>query len=557
MPPQPVIVPDPPRPPAIAPLELERLRGAVRATLFDRPAVLPTVGRYTLLRCIGHGGMGIVYAARDEELGREVAIKVLRAELAREDDQRLAHEARALARLSHPNVVCVFDVGIHEGQRFIAMEYILGDNLRRWLAAPRSLGEVLRVFVGAGRGLHAAHTVGLVHRDFKPDNVLVGDDGRPRVLDFGLARPPDAPRPGEPPRPPVLPAGIDPFGTALTSAGQVLGTPAYMAPEQYLGEPADARSDQFSFAVALYHAVYGERPFAGEDPHELALSIVRGRLQPVAPRYSVPGWLEQLLERALRVDPAQRFASMDALVAVLEQHLERGSSTELEALPSRAFAPGRLGQGEHAAQGLTLNEPWGLTGSFEVGTPLPATVADARGPTQLALPPEVQLDGVVMSLATRRTLPTRLSEAALGRVVGELERVEGRRGKIVRIGSGLTWSTPALEVHLDLDGSATQLLVWRRLAPSLRSRTVQWTLLGFLAGALAIPIAEGFGWLGNGLEAAVVFGLLGMGSFLGFRTARDRHERALPVHRAQLEFIADRLLVVAAAQPAALGGEPY
>ncbi|MBC8068881.1 MAG: serine/threonine protein kinase, partial [Deltaproteobacteria bacterium] len=188
MPAQPV--PDP-HPPSIAPLELERMRGAVRASLFAKPAELPRLGRYTLLRCIGHGGMGIVYAARDEELDREVAIKLLRAELARSDDRRLATEARALARLAHPNVVCVFDVGMHEGQRFIAMDYVVGEDLRRWLAAPRRLRDVLRVFAGAGRGLHAAHVVGLVHRDFKPDNVLVGDDGRPRVLDFGLARPPE------------------------------------------------------------------------------------------------------------------------------------------------------------------------------------------------------------------------------------------------------------------------------------------------------------------------------------------------------------------------------
>ncbi|MBK8713216.1 MAG: serine/threonine protein kinase [Deltaproteobacteria bacterium] len=256
----------PARPPSIAPLELERLRGSVRAGLFAEPAKPPRLGRYSLLRCIGHGGMGVVYAAHDEELDREVAIKLLRTEIARGDDQRLAQEARALARLSHPNVVAIYDVGVHDQQRFIAMELVAGLDLRRWLAAPRPLREVLRVFAAAGHGLAAAHAVGLVHRDFKPDNVLVGDDGRPRVLDFGLARPPERADTATPGKPPVLPTGIDPFATTFTSTGMLLGTPAYMAPEQYLGDPADARSDQFSFAVSLFHAVYGERPFAGEIP---------------------------------------------------------------------------------------------------------------------------------------------------------------------------------------------------------------------------------------------------------------------------------------------------
>ncbi len=257
--------------------------------------------------------MGIVYAARDVELGREVAIKLLRPELSHRDDERLTSEARALARLSHPNVVSVFDVGTYEEQRFIAMEFVPGQNLRRWLDAPRSLREVLQVFVAAGRGLHAAHEQGLVHRDFKPDNVLVGDDGRPRVLDFGLARPPDVAG-AAPVMPPEIPAGVDPLATMLTQAGQVLGTPAYMAPEQHLGEPADARSDQFAFAVALYHAVYGVRPFTGDDPRALALSIVRGRLRPATPRFPVPAWLDDLLVRALSVDPAGRFPTMGELL---------------------------------------------------------------------------------------------------------------------------------------------------------------------------------------------------------------------------------------------------
>jgi serine/threonine protein kinase len=531
-----------PRPPAVAPLELDRLRGSVRAKLFGRPAELPVVGRYTLLRCIGHGGMGIVYAARDEELGREVAIKLLRAEVAREDDQHLAQEARALARLAHPNVVGVFDVGIHEGQRFIAMEYVAGDNLRRWLGAPRTLRELLQVFVAAGRGLHAAHTVGLVHRDFKPDNVLVGDDGRPRVLDFGLARPPDAPGPARPPR---LPTGVDPLGTALTSAGQVLGTPAYMAPEQYLGEAADARSDQFSFAVALYQAVYGERPFAGDDPQALALSIVRGRLRPIEPRYAVPPWLEQLLVRALRVDAAQRFPSMDALVAVIQARLELGPDVELDAWQTRAMASDRSAAGVPGE--LVSSEAWMSTGALDPGPRLPVPMG-AAVPAVLASPAEAEDDGVITSLSTRRVLPSAITESALTRITRELDRLEGARGKVVRLGTGLTWSTSALEVHVDLDHDGTRILVWRRLNWALRRRVVWSMMLGMFFGALGIGVADGIGLLqGGGFEVMIIFTLLATGVFQGRRVGHERHAKALPAKRVQLEFIADRIMQLARA----------
>ncbi|HWB82176.1 MAG TPA: serine/threonine-protein kinase [Nannocystaceae bacterium] len=527
-----------PLPPALAPLELDRLRGSVRARLFDHPTTLPVVGRYTLLRCIGKGGMGIVYAARDEELGREVAIKLLRAEIAREDDQRLAEEARALARLAHPNVVCVFDVGVHDGQRFIAMEYVVGDNLRRWLGAPRTLREVLQVFVAAGRGLHAAHTVGLVHRDFKPDNVLVGDDGRPRVLDFGLARPPDAPGPSHPPS---LSPGLDPLGTALSSAGQVIGTPAYMSPEQYLGEAADARSDQFSFAVALYHAVYGERPFAGDDPQALALSIVRGRLRPIAPRYAVPPWLEQLLERALRVDPAQRFASMDALVAVIQARLELGPDVELDAWQTRSMS----NEASVANQPSGLVTPQALLSTGALAPQLPVPL-DERS-SELASPAESRDDGVITSLSTRRALRTAITEAGLARITRELDRLEDTRGKVVRLGTGLTWSTPALEVHVDLDHDGTRILVWRRLSRALMRRMAVSMVLGFFFGTLGIAIADAIGLLGGDLEAIVILGLLAIGVSRGRRAAHERHARALPAERAQLEFIADRVVQLARA----------
>jgi serine/threonine protein kinase len=499
MPAQPVLVSEPPRPsalaaspdgtpggvprPSVAPLELARLRGAVRAGLFDVPATPPRVGRYALLRCIGRGGMGIVYAARDVELGREVAIKLLRPELSGpSDDRRLTAEAQALARLSHPNVIAIFDVGTYEGQRFIAMEYVPGQDLRRWLDAPRHLEDLLRVFVGAGRGLHAAHAVGLVHRDFKPDNVLVGDDGRPRVLDFGLARPPDAP--GSLGGRPALPAVVDPRATMLTVDGQVVGTPAYMAPEQHLGEPADARSDQFAFGVSLYHAVYGVRPFAGEDPQALALSIVRGRVRPATPRYPVPEWLDRLLARTLAVDAAQRFASMAALLEVIEHQLQAGGP-ELQALPTRAVVDELEGLAVSSAEAMSLHSI-GFLPTVHAPSHLPAVPA----PGGLALPSE-EREGLVTSLSTRRTLPVALPDDTLEILVRELDRLEDRRGKVERLGACLAWSTTTLEVHVDVTPAGTEILVWRRLARQLRRRTVGWMLFGCWLGCLFLAVTLG------------------------------------------------------------------
>ncbi len=166
-------------PPDEAALELTRLRRHVRAQVFGGSEQATRIGRFRLLECIGRGGMGVVWSARDEELDRTVAIKLLRPEFSGRD---VTAEARALARLSHPNVVSVFDIGVHAEQRFIAMEYVRGQTLRAWQQAPRGVPDVVAQFLEAGRGLAAAHAVGLVHRDFKPDNVLVGDDGRPRVL---------------------------------------------------------------------------------------------------------------------------------------------------------------------------------------------------------------------------------------------------------------------------------------------------------------------------------------------------------------------------------------
>ncbi len=280
------------------------------------------VGRYLVIDRIGAGGMGVVYAAYDPDLDRRVALKLLgaRARLASSVSlARLLREAQAMARLQHPNVITVHDVGTFHDQVFLAMELVEGPSLGRWAGeAARSWREVLEVYLQAARGLEAIHAAGLVHRDFKPDNALLGRDGRVRVLDLGLVRlsqadqdpPPsgeESTRPGQ---------SLPPLANELTQAGAIVGTPAYMSPEQLAGEPADARSDQFSFCVALYEALYGERPFSGATPPALLREIRAERLRTASNR-SVPRRLHQALARGLRAAPSDRHGSMAALVAEL------------------------------------------------------------------------------------------------------------------------------------------------------------------------------------------------------------------------------------------------
>jgi tRNA A-37 threonylcarbamoyl transferase component Bud32/tetratricopeptide (TPR) repeat protein len=275
------------------------------------------VGAYTVLGTLGRGGMGVVHVARDERLRRKVALKLLRADAF--DDAgvaRLRKEAQLLARLCHPNVVTVHDVGISERGPFLAMDLVEGMDLRAWLAAaPRSLDEILQVFREAGRGLEAAHAAGLVHRDFKPANVLLGADAagsitRVVVADFGLAT-----------------ASLELSDTTaralvseLSTVRAWLGTPAYMAPEQLLGGVADARTDQFSFCVSLYEAMHGVRPFTGSTLEQLVVSIGAGKLPPKRSREPA---LDAAIARGLALDPADRFPSMALLLASLRRRPRR------------------------------------------------------------------------------------------------------------------------------------------------------------------------------------------------------------------------------------------
>ena len=291
------------------------------------------VGRFLLLRMLGQGGMGAVYAAFDEKLDRRVAIKLLhpsktQSELLRE---RVLREAQAMARVSHKNVVPVYEVGEVGEQIFIAMEFVEGTTLREWQEKPHAVGEILRMYLEAGQGLLAAHEVGLIHRDFKADNVLIGKDGRPRVADFGLARL-DGTQPPPAPAQDGLPSiSGERLSAPLTVAGAISGTPGYMSPEQYDAGDVDARSDQFSFCAALYEALYGQLPFAGNSLIAIADNTMRGKLQPPPPGTKVPVEVYQALKRGLSADPAQRFATLRELLSALlveQGHTAAGASVE-------------------------------------------------------------------------------------------------------------------------------------------------------------------------------------------------------------------------------------
>ncbi|MFT3769925.1 MAG: tetratricopeptide repeat protein [Minicystis sp.] len=287
------------------------------ARALDRGAA---VGRYVVLGLIGSGGMGRVYRAYDPKLDRSVALKLLHGAHRADGAERLvAREARALGKLSHPNVVQVHDVGEHEGDVFVAMELVEGLPLSAWCkSTPRpGFREVLAAYLDAARGLHAAHEKGLVHRDVKPSNILRGDDGRVRVADFGLA----AIREATPPE--GAPAGAGAARDAqITATGALVGTPLYMAPEQHEGARATVRSDQYSLCVALYEGLYGAPPFPVVSSAKLLAAKKAG--PPAAPPAgtSVPAWVHAAIARGLAPSPEDRHPSMEALIAALRDDLD-------------------------------------------------------------------------------------------------------------------------------------------------------------------------------------------------------------------------------------------
>lgn len=302
------------------------------------------IGRYTILQVLGEGGMGVVYAAYDPDLDRKVALKLLRprsdggvaSEAAR---LRLLREARAMAKLTHPNVITVYEVGTVGERDFVAMEFVDGLDLSRWLAAEeRGWRDVLDLFLQAGRGLAAAHHAGLVHRDFKPANVLVRGDGVALVTDFGLARSKGSEEVETSIETPRVADSAD-----LTQTGAILGSPAYMSPEQHTGAEADERSDQFSFCVALYEALCGERPFAGRTLEEIRTAVLSGAV--AEPKgVEIPTRVRRAIVRGLGLTPDARFPTMDALLA----ELGKSSGRRRRSLAIASLAVAGLGLGTAA-----------------------------------------------------------------------------------------------------------------------------------------------------------------------------------------------------------------
>ncbi|HEU0032151.1 MAG TPA: serine/threonine-protein kinase [Kofleriaceae bacterium] len=310
----------------------------------DGAPLASRLGRYELIRELGRGSMGVVVRAYDPELARAVAVKILSPRLwhgAEPDAQdRLRREAQAMARLVHPNVVTVYDVATDHGALFVAMELVEGGTLRDYVLRPRPWRDTLDVCIRAGRGLAAAHAAKLIHRDYKPENVLCGTHGRVVVSDFGLARLEDD-----------HPVARSAPATATTLAG----TPAYMAPELFRGEPATTASDQFAFCVATFEALYGVRPFAGDTFAQLREQILAGIPRAATTGRGIPLRVHGVLLRGLAVDPAHRWSSLPELLDALDAAAT--SRTRRTALAALAFAFGALVLGNSLVTRLCAAAP--------------------------------------------------------------------------------------------------------------------------------------------------------------------------------------------------------
>ncbi len=346
------------------PIDAALVRARAQKRLFGVDEIV-TIGRLVLQHRLGSGAAGVVYQALDPDLGRTVAVKLLQVQ---DDEARLLREARALAQLRHDNVVAVYDVGTWQGRVFVTMEHVAGGTLRTWLAAERrDRRQTVGVLARAGRGVAAAHRAGLIHRDIKPDNVLVGDDGEVRVADFGLAHD------GEEVAPPHDGAGFRP-----------VGTPAYLAPEVIAGGRADAASDQYGFCVMAFEALHGVRPTTS--------SLARTD-------HGVPVHLRRALARGLSIEPAGRHATMDDLVAALERDPTRGRGLALLVVGAAlgagavvwAVSGGSGGRGGVCAASGTLDDVWGDARRVQVDRALRAS-ADPSAPA-IATSAATALDG--------------------------------------------------------------------------------------------------------------------------------------------------------------------
>ncbi|MCA9649863.1 MAG: tetratricopeptide repeat protein [Myxococcales bacterium] len=471
-------------PPTPTPLGLDRDLAFAEAErrLLGRELTPVTLDRFVVLHRLGQGAMGVVYAAHDPKLDRKVALKLVDtsgfgSEGVLEAQDRLEREARAAADLAHPNIVTIYDTGRVGDQVFLAMELVQGGTLRKWLReGSRSWREIVTLFIAIGEGLAAAHDKGIVHRDFKPDNVLVGDDGRPRVVDFGLARP-------------VAPAlqstksiellldgdadgsGSDsgPGSATRSPDTSIAGTPAYMAPEQYAGRNVGPHSDQFGFCVALYEALLSERPFRGATPTALANAVMDGQRQPLPRGHGVPPSVLAVVMRGLSQRPQERHRSMHHLVGALRRarDLRRrqvgmllGSGALAAAvLSTYALTRGTAPEAPDPCEGVDrpLHEVWNDSRRDAIGTAMAASSPFAAGAWTGI---EAKLDRFAEHWSRQRTeacetaqhkgeesvLLLELRYACLDR---ELGRVDAFLEELERPGPAVALSGPAAADALD------------------------------------------------------------------------------------------------------------
>jgi tetratricopeptide (TPR) repeat protein len=369
----------------------ELARSQAYTALFGGSAPAPTVGRFTILGRLGAGGMGEVYSAYDPELDRAVAIKLLSASkrgLHAGQQARLLREARAMAKIDHPNVVPIFDVGTLDGGGiFIAMALVKGKTLSRWLEERPDWPDVVDVFIAAARGLQAAHEAGVIHRDFKPDNAMLGEDGRLQVMDFGVAR--AATESGELAislqlqHPDSETHQTEDDENRLTRTGALMGTPAFMSPEQIRGEVVDEAADQFSFCVALWQGLFGTRPFEGNSLTELYVQQLEEA--PTPPEgHSVPAEIVAVLRRGLDPDPSRRWPTMEAVAAELETS-RRGRKTRWRPMAGIAGVGAVvlgivLSRGEADRPCTGADEAWGRVMDDATMQRLDAAMDPARSP---------------------------------------------------------------------------------------------------------------------------------------------------------------------------------
>ncbi|MBV1857543.1 MAG: protein kinase [Nannocystaceae bacterium] len=513
-------------------LESQMALARARSKLLGKPATPAVIGRYEVIDRLGAGGMGIVYSARDPDLDRIVAVKVLRSRLIPDSQgrSRLVREAQALAKLSHPNVVHVYEVGRDSGQVFIAMEFVKGRTLSKWVRDEEpSVAEVLAKFVAAGRGLLAAHTAGVIHRDFKPENVLVGDDDRVRVMDFGLARPSIDGDTLTEMRAPAGDLGLGVTPESMTQTGMVMGTPAYMDPQQLLGTTADARSDQYSFCVSLYESLVGRRPFKGSTVTELFATMRDGKPESVEfPGGKVPRSVQPLLRRGLAYDRDRRYPTFAELLGALEAAaVARPSRWSRWLLPAAGVVAlasagtamrGYSDAGDRAAGGSVEApaDPWAaIVDATDLPSPVPTPLPeDPVGVTVHRL-----RNGLTVYVVPRSGEPIVRMQVVVR--AGPSEEPEGARGLSIWMTNALQEGTGRLGV-LDSQAEAPFLARQHKALAALSSATTPEARKALLQEAQDAH-KESIGTLAKG-DVRLVSKAFGVGldmSFVEFGTSYD------------------------------------